>query len=145
MKLFFLLLLTMATGFHASAQFYYKTERYPIAPAQVLLDQYQPLSLKETLSASEDLPFFDVRNSYTYIQVISDDNGKKYHLLLQSDFFGKIQYVACSQNMNGLFKKERGDLLRLSHCMEKKKQDPTDSMETIVDCILETINAMNAE
>ncbi len=137
--------LTIAMRLPASAQFYYKTERYPIAPAQVLSDQYHALSLNETPAASEDLAFFDARNPYTYIQVIAADNGKKYQLLMQSDFFGKLLYIAWSENMNGLFKKERGDLLRLSHCMIKKKQESADSMEAIVDCILETVNSMNAE
>jgi hypothetical protein len=145
MKTFLFIVLMIAIGIHASAQYYYKTERYPIAPAQVLLDQYHPFSLNETPATSENLPSFDVQNPYTYLQVIADDNGKKYHLLMQSDFFGKLLYVAYSENMNGLFKKERGDVLRVSHCMIKKKQESAESMEAIVDCILETINAMNAE
>ena len=135
----------IAMKLYASAQFYYKTERYHVEPAQVLMDQYHPLSLKEVPAALENLPSFDIHNPYTYMQGIADDNGKKYHLLMQSDFFGKLLYVAWSENMNGLFKKERGDLLRLSHCIIKKKQEFADSIEGIVDCILETINARSAE
>ncbi len=141
MKHFITLLKFFLIGYSASAQFYYKAEQYHVAPSQVLLDQYRPLSWKDLQSTSADSPSFDPQNPYTYLQVIVDGNGKKYHLLMQTDFFGKALYVAWSENMNGLLNKEAGVFLRLAHCIATKKQEAAASLEGLVDCILETINA----
>ena len=95
------------------AQQYSTTELSIIKPSQVILENYTRVNLSNETIDDPMVNIFDLHNPYTYLQMITDAAGNGYHIILQTNFFGKILFLCYSNNLSAVFnKKEKPQFLQ---------------------------------
>ncbi len=140
----YLVLCALAIFFsiNAEAQHFTKLRHSLILPAQVLIEQYQLIDLPGEKNDAFSMSQFDEANPYTYIQVITDKSGKNYHILYQTDFFGKVNLLAYSQTLIFIFNKKEKPFFTFQACIKNLTRSvfATQQSETAIGCIIDRLN-----
>jgi len=82
---------------------------------------------------------FDVKNPYTYLQLMNDEKGKTYHLLYQTDFSENLTFAAVSNNINqSCFQIRKA---ATCGCIKKMQEETFSSLQTsgMLQCVKETM------
>ena len=137
LEIFFLLLLSFncVTGF---SQPFEKQQPISAVASQIIINNYTAVSLE----AGKKSVAFNLSDIYTYIQPVNDKAGNVYHILYQTDFFGKLIYIALSNNLNEIFNCEKKSLIGFYACIKNadKLSFSTENIDAIINCILTRIN-----
>ena len=136
-RFLFILLLSLNWGTIFSQSFEKQQQTNAVA-SQIILNNYTALSLE----VGKKPVAFDLSNTYTYIQPVNDKLGNVYHILFQTDFFGKLNYIALSNNLNEIFNCEKKSLIGFYACIKNigKSFISTEIIDAIINCILNRIN-----
>jgi hypothetical protein len=124
------------------SQAFFKAQQSAIMPTQVLFENYTMLMLPEGNGKDLALNRFDNRNPYTFIQLIRDREGREYHILFQTDFFGKILLLAYSNNLHPVFNRKEKPFFALQHCINSLNSSlfSLENSASAINCILQRLN-----
>ncbi len=139
-------LFTLMVSFHLQysfAQHFIKTNQLVTDPTAIIIKNYSPISLIN----EKYLPDFDSKNSYTFIQKITDQNNTVYHVLYQTDFFGTINFIALSNDLWQMFNCNKVGLLSFYSCNHKHSSSnfSMEIIDNVINCILERLNYCTSE
>ena len=123
-------------GFSANCQKFELQELKTISANQILTGSYTKIELCNVFQNNQ----FDIRNPYTNLEILKDENGVVYHILFQTDFSGLINYVSISNNLIEKFNCRPNSYF--CSCLKKINQQHFDSVKTtaLIDCIMSQLN-----
>jgi hypothetical protein len=126
----------------ALSQAYTKGSQVIVSPAQVLPYHYQLIPLQEHGAPLSGLNQFDNSNLYTYLQLIFDKAGTVYHVLYQTNFTGKILYLAYSNELVQVFEKKQRLSPAFRNCISMLNNYwmASQNAEAAINCILNRLN-----
>ena len=133
-------LLIIITG--TQAQTYFRGLQTIVQPSQVIIDNYTGIVLGKRAGNEPGLNQFDRSNPYSYLQVVSDNGGKDYHILFQTNFSGKILFLAYSNNLSPVFNNAGKSMNVFLNCIRQVNDfvSPVQNAETAINCIIERLN-----
>ena len=81
---------------------------------------------------------FDIKNTDTHLQVLIDNNGKKFHILLQTNFMGKVTFLSVSNNLAVIFNKKERPMFVFKNCIQDLNTyiSPGQNIETALNCVI---------
>lgn len=134
-----LLLLGYTTMAHS--QYFTKAELFVISPGQVLPENYTTINLGAEVITDETANLFQSNNPETRLQVISDISGNRYHILLQTNFSGKITYLAISNNLEQAFNKREKPMFLFNQCIKQLNSynSPQQNIEAAIQCVMKRL------
>ena len=124
------------------AQQYSTTELSIIKPSQVILENYTRVNLSNETIGDPMANIFDLHNPYTYLQMIIDAAGNRYHIILQTNFFGKILFLCYSNNLSAVFNKKDKPQFLFRHCLKEMNNhlSAVQVTNTAIKCVLDRLN-----
>ena len=124
------------------AQQYNATELSPVKPSQVLIENYTRINLAKEVTDDAMANQFDSNNPYTYLQLLNDEKGNMYHIVFQTNFYGKILLLAYSNNMAGLFNKVDKPMFLFQHCLKEMnvQLSPVQVTRIAIKCVVDRLN-----
>lgn len=136
----FLLFLLMINKIQA--QQYSSTELSTIKPIQLLIENYTRIILSKEMIDDGMANQFDINNPYTYIQLLSDATGNIYHIIYQTNFSGKIMFLAYSNNLSRLFNKPDKPMFLFQHCLKEVNNhlSPVQVTTAAIKCLIDRLN-----
>ena len=141
-KIFLIPLFCMIVPGKLFAQQYNSTELSIIKPSQVITENYTRVNLSNEVMDDAMANRFDVNNPYTYLQMVNDAGANNYHIILQTNFIGKILFLCYSNNLSAVFNKKDKPLFFFQHCL-KEINNHLSSVEVInaaIKCIVDRLN-----
>jgi len=128
---------------YSFAQDFIKTNQLVTDPTAIIIKNYSPISLINEKHFQD----FDLKNKYTFIQKITDRNNTVYHILYQTDFFGKISFIALNTDLLEIFNCNKVELLSFYACNHKNSISnfSMEIIDNIINCILERLNYCTSE
>ncbi|CAN5789685.1 hypothetical protein BH11BAC4_BH11BAC4_20600 [soil metagenome] len=141
-KIIFTLLSLILTGNRLFAQEYVSTELSIVKPSQVIIENYITVNLSTAIIDDPKANKFDVSNPYTYLQLLNDKKGNTYHIILQSNFSGKILFLCYSNNLTTVFNKADKPAFLFTHCLKEINNhiSSVQVMNNAIKCIVERLN-----
>lgn len=127
---------------NSQAQQFTTGELSTIKPSQVIIENYVPVKLSKEMQEDQNANRFDISNPYTYLQVVTDVFGSRYHILFQTGFTGKLLFLSYSSNLSVLFNKKNKPMFLFNHCLRKVNNyiSSIQIIEETIKCILERLN-----
>ncbi len=126
----------------AWSQVFSKAEQSVILPSQVMFENYTSIQLPADDTDGLLYNQFDRYNPYTYLQTIKDGSAGNYHILLQTDFFGKIYFLAYSNNLHRVFSRNDKPFFAFQNCIKKVNKIffTLQNAEAAINCVLDRLN-----
>lgn len=142
MKYYLMLILSACNCCDLFSQQYVAGEMVLIKPYQVIIDNYTGVKLLKETQEKAITPAFDMNNPYTLLQQVSDEKGNNYHILLQTDFLGKLVYLAISNNLSAIFNRKDRPVFFFQKCMKEMSHYVLSAEITAaaVKCIIDRLN-----
>lgn len=124
--------------FFADAQPYNKGEQTIVPASQLIIENYTTIQLAAPVMQDEKANRFDANNTATYLQVLTDNNGRKYHILLQLNIMGKLSFLSISNNLAMQFNKREKPMFGFNHCANELNafMSARQNIEAAVNCII---------
>ncbi|MEO6489544.1 MAG: hypothetical protein ABIO04_06360 [Ferruginibacter sp.] len=124
------------------AQEFTRGELSLIKPAVVIISNYTPVSLPKDVIEDMLANQFDIKNPYTYLQVVLDPKGNSYHILFQTNFWGKILFLSYSNNISPLFNKQGKPMFLFSRCLKDINNhiSAVQILEAVLNCMIGRLN-----
>ena len=124
------------------SQQYSCTELSPIKPLQVIIENYTCINLSTEIMDDAMANRFDVNNPYTYLQMLHDESGNGYHILLQTNFSGKILFLAYSNNLSAVFNKADRPKFIFQHCLKEINRHISSIQvkDAVIKCMIDRLN-----
>lgn len=141
-KIFFPFFLLLVYSTDLRSQQFSTSELSVIKTSQVIIENYTSVNLSKEIIDEATSNRFDVNNPYTYLQVIIDESGNRYHILFQTNFNGKILYLSYSNNLSALFNKKDKPMFLFTRCL-KEINNAISSVQvtnTAIKCIVDRLN-----
>lgn len=141
-KIFLILLFYMIVTGKLFAQQYNSAELSIIKPSQLIIENYTRINLANEVMDDAMVNRFDSNNPYTYLQLINDAAGNNYHIILQTNFMGKILFLCYSNNLSAVFNKKSKPMFLFQHCL-KEINNHLSSVQVInaaIKCIVDRLN-----
>ena len=136
----FFLSLTISNSF---AQGFFKGNSVNVNPSMVIIEEYTTIDLPENNHKFLLQKGFDYKNDATFILPITDENSKVFHVLYQTDFSGKLIYLAVSNNLLEWFLCEKKPMMSFDLCV--KKMDcaffPEKCIDEVIECVIQRLRA----
>lgn len=135
----FLILVMHAGSF---AQQFTEAGLSTIKPSQIIIENYTVVILSKEIIDDPMANRFDPGNPYTYLQLIDDGSANKFHILYQTNFLGKIIYLGYSNNLSGIFNKEKKPMFLFVRCLRGINNHLSSAQiaAEAVKCIIERLN-----
>ena len=108
----------------------------------ILIENYNQFRLPPMTSKGADWNNYNPDNRETFLEILQDNHLKKAHILIQTDFFGNINYVALSNNINALLNKKDKPSFIFDHCIQEINNGFSNQMENIIiltNCIIDRL------
>lgn len=137
-----LFLLIMAMNFNAKSQIYSIGENSTVSPKLIAEDNFSIIKLSRAEIDGEKTNRFNIQNPYTYIQSINDDRKRVYQVLYQTNFTGRVLYLAVSKNLSDLINNKERGVLAFHSCVNGINEEFTSlkNQEVAINCILQQLN-----
>ena len=137
-----LFLLSTCLPLLSFAQQFNAAEISTIKPLQVIIENYTRVDLSNDVIDDAMANTFNINNPYTYLQMVNDAAGKSYHILLQTNFMGKILFLAYSNNLSAVFNKKDRPRFLFIHCLKEINNHLSSIQITddAIKCIIERLN-----
>ncbi|MEO6668939.1 MAG: hypothetical protein ABIN36_05655 [Ferruginibacter sp.] len=132
----------MAISSPLHAQNYFRGEQTVIQPLQVMIDNYTAINLVKDVANDPNANRFDKYNPYTFLQLIYDSYRKDYQVLFQTNFSGKILFLAYSNNLSAIFNNREKPFNVFANCIRDVNDhlSPVQNMEAAIKCIIDRLN-----
>ena len=137
MKYVFILLL-FNVNFNVFGQ-YIKLDLLRIDTKFILQENYSQLFLQDKGSNNGNLNKLDLNCADNFIEILQDPNHKRAHILIQTNFFGEIQYVAVSNNIFLAIDRKDKPKFIFNKCLSEVRNGVANAQENIdkiINCIL---------
>ena len=110
-----------------------------ISPLQLLPQNYLFIS-KENGDRIQSK--FNIQNTDTFLQLVYDEKGVTHHVLYQTEWNGKLSFLAISKELETFFYCKRSTAV-FNFCINKTKQFEftEDINKSILDCVLKQLNS----
>ena len=131
----------MLTCGQANSQ-YLKIELLRIETKTILPENYSQIILPGLTAKGKNWNRYDAENMDTFIEILQDDHHNRSHILVQTDFFGNVQYAAVSNNIYTTLNKKDKPKFVFDHCMEDLNNgfsSQQENIEKIIVCIIERL------
>lgn len=130
-----------------NAQLYVAGEFSAIKTQQVIIENYTSVKLVKEFREAMPVPSFDPKNPYTFLQLVMDEKGNNYHILLQTNFSGKLEYLAYSNNLSALFNKKDKPMFLFLHCLKEMDKHALSVQITgaAIKCIIDRLNYCSSD
>lgn len=141
-KIFLSLLLLILYSNNVRSQQFSNSELSVIKTSQVIIENYTSITLSKEIIDETMANHFDIGNPYTYLQVINDESGNRYHILFQTNFNGKILFLSYSNNLSALLNKKDKPMFLFTRCL-KEINNAISSVQvtnTAIKCIVDRLN-----
>ena len=111
-----------------------------INTAQIIPENYFTIILQPEMVADPKVNLFDVNND-TRLQVLADNTGKKYHILLQTNFMGRVTFLSISNNLAVIFNKKEKPMFVFENCILDLNTSISQSqnIETALNCVIKRV------
>ena len=122
------------------SQNFSKLELIRIDNKLILPENYSPVKLPEGIFRGKTSNKYNPENSDTFLDIIRDGHHGRYHILVQTDFFGNIEYVAVSNGLLILINNKDKPTFAFEHCLQELNNgfsSQQENIEKLVNCILE--------
>ena len=109
-----------------------------ISTSQIIPENYFVINLQPEMIADPKANRFDINNADSHLQVLTDNNGKKYHILLQTNFMGKITFLSISNNLIPIFNKKEKPMFMFTNCFQDLNISisQNQNIETALNCVI---------
>lgn len=109
-----------------------------ISTSQIIFGNYFVINLQPEMIADPKANRFDINNTDTHLQVLIDNNGKKYHILLQTNFMGKVTFLSISNNLSVIFNKKEKPMFIFANCIQDLNTyiSSSQNIETALNCVI---------
>ena len=131
----------MLTCGQANSQ-YLKIELLRIETKTILPENYSQIILPGLTVKGKNWNRYDTENMDTFIEILQDDHHNRSHILVQTDFFGNVQYTAVSNNIYTIINKKDKPKFVFDHCMEDLNNGfsgQQENIDKIIACITERL------
>jgi len=138
MKKIIFILVIMHFSFLSIAQTFNKGYFSIVPKAQMIAENYFTIKLQPEMIADPKANLFDINNADTHLQVLIDNTGKKYHVLLQTNFMGKVTYLSISNNLVPNFNKKEKPMFLFENCIQDLNTSisQNQNIETALSCVI---------
>lgn len=129
-------------GENITAQQFTIRELSTIKPSQVIIENYTIVNLSKEIIDNNMANRFDINNPYTYLQIVSDEKGNSYHILIQTSFEGKVLFLSYSNNLSALFNKTDKPMFLFTRCLKEINSQLSSPriMDAAIKCIVTRLN-----
>ena len=136
--LIFLLLNSILTSF---SQTFNKGHLSIISTTQIIPENYFVIKLPVEMIADPKANYFDINNADTHLQILTDNNGKKYHILLQANFMGRVTFLSISNNLALIFNKKEKPMFEFMNCIQDLNTSilPSQNIEAALNCVIKRV------
>lgn len=134
-----IMLIAMQSTF---SQTFFKSTNSTIFTNEIILSNYTILKLDAGSLKEKSLNSFDYRNVYTTLQLIKDNSSNIFHILYQTNFEGKIIFLAYSNNLQKIITNTNKPSFRFDKCIKDINEgfSSTQVSQGAVNCILNKLN-----
>ena len=122
------------------SQNFSKIDRIRIDTKLILPENYSPVKLPEGIFRGKIYNKYNPENNDTFLDIIRDGRHGRYHILVQTDFFGNIEYVAVNNSLLILINNKDKPKFAFEHCLEELNNgfsNQQENIEKLVNCVLE--------
>jgi hypothetical protein len=125
----------------SKAQTFNKGNLSPISTGQIIQENYLTIRLNPEQVADPKANLFDISNTDTHLQVLIDNSGRKYHILLQTNFTGRVTFLSISNNLSIIFNKKDKPMFIFDNCIQDLNTFilPKQNIETAIKCVIERL------
>lgn len=137
-----MLLVMMFIYSKSGAQHYSLAELSTIKPSRLVIENYCKIKLPIDDSNDPMMNQFDPDNPYTYLQLLMDGNGKTYHLILQTDFSGKVLLLCYSNILAEVFNRKDRPIYFFQKCLKgiNEHLSSVQAMDHAIQCMVDRLN-----
>lgn len=109
-----------------------------ISTSQIIPENYLIISLQPEMIADAKANLFDINNADTHLQVLIDNNGKKYHILLQTNFMGKVTFLSISNNLSVIFNEKDKPMFMFTNSIQDLNTSISQSqnIDVALNCVI---------
>lgn len=135
------LLLFLASN-HILGQEFQRGESLLVQPLHIMPDQFTMIRLPETVISGPDANRYDNGNPYTYMELLFDSRQKTYQVIYQTDFLGKMLFLAISNNLSSLFMRKDKPMFLFQSCIRdmNRMMSPVQVAEKAMQCLIDRLN-----
>lgn len=138
--IFFLILATIEQ--RANGQGFSLGELSLMKPTQVIIENYTTVFLPLKNSEEPMANRFDMQNPYTYLQIMIDPKTTSYHIIFQTDFWGKVLFLCYSNNLVAVFNRADKPMFLFNRCLKNinDQLSPVQVVAALLTCMKERLN-----
>lgn len=141
MRKLFLFSIFLKISVVAQAQTFNKGYLAIVPTIQIIPENYFVIKLPPEMIADPKANLFDINNTDTHLQILTDSKGKKYHILLQLNFMGRVTFLSISNNLAIIFNKKEKPMFEFMNCIQDLNTSISQSqnIETALNCIIKRV------
>ncbi len=141
MKNMLFLLILLNISFNIYSQVFNKGHLTIIPTVQIITENYFVIKLPPEMIADSKANYFDINNTDTHLQILTDNKGKKYHILLQANFIGRVTFLSISNNLSPIFNKKEKPMFEFINCIQDLNASisPSQNIESALNCVIKRI------
>ncbi len=138
MKKIFIISISLYFSLFVKSQTFNKASLSIISTAQIITENYFVIKLQSEMVSDPKANQFDINNADTRLQILIDNTGKKYHILLQTNFMGKVTFLSISNNLSTLFNKKERPMFVFENCIQDLNTSisQNQNIETALSCVI---------
>ena len=138
MKKIIFILMTIHFPFLSNAQTFNKGYLSIVPTVQIIPENYFTIKMQPEMIGDSKANLFDINNADTHLQILIDNTGKKYHILLQTNFMGKVTYLSISNNLVPIFNKKEKPMFMFESCVQDLNTSisQNQNIETALSCVI---------
>ena len=125
------------------AQSYFKSSSSTISPTEIIISNYTNIKLDGSNLKESIVNIFDYKNVYTTLQLINDNVGNIYHIIYQTNFDGKIIFLAFSNNLQKIITNPNKPSFQFQKCIKQINEgfSSTQVSQDAITCVLNRLNS----
>ena len=123
-------------------QEFQRGESMVVQPLQIIPEQFTMIRLPEEVVTGNGANRYDNGNLYTYMELLFDGRQKTYQVIYQTDFMGKILFLAISNNLTSVFMRKDKPMFLFQSCIKELNRllSPVQITEKAMQCVIERLN-----
>lgn len=118
---------------------YFLAESYLVVPGTIIIEQYEklPPEIVPQLNMT-----WDLKNNYTRIYVLRNNEQEVFHVLVQTDLMGAPTFIGLSKNISSAGLHNVRTMYMFQHCLHEEllPRLPDDRLVAWLDCIVHWLN-----